>query len=506
MTITAFTDVAFAELPAGTFAYRRWGGADPGRPVAVLLHGNADSSAAWARVGPVLAEGFTVYALDLRGHGASATPPAGRYELDAAADDVRAFLDALELRSPLLVGHSWGAAIALLVAVGSGDSPARPLRGLVLEELPPEQTLDFYGAERVRRLQAVVGAAPEEIREFVSERHRSWHPVDLDTFIYGLTQVDSTTVRAVSAEGASQGPLLPLLAELTVPTLLLRADPRQLTILNDTDWVRARDLLPVRAGAVQIADAAHDIHRTAFDEFVRAVEEFLRETNSSPKDPAGERPSAETSAQSPRITPLPAEEVGRLTGGRFQGEALAPLFGGAGAAVLGDKPPLNLVATVAHDPDLLIAVAPLLLRVANGRLPARDREIVVLRVAGSTGSRYVGAIHRRVATELGMSEQEIDAATTDPEAREWTEHDAALVRAVDELRGPGATVTDETWRRLGIRYDEPQLLELLALVGAYTLVAGLANSCGMPVDEWLGDPAGSPDPNAMVGRAGGYSK
>ena len=105
--------------PAG---FTTCAGASAGLPPAVLLHANSASAASWARVGPALADRFEVFALDLRGHGASAG--AGSYGLRAAADDVVDFFDALGLDRPLLVGHSWGAAVALVLA--SGAQSARP--------------------------------------------------------------------------------------------------------------------------------------------------------------------------------------------------------------------------------------------------------------------------------------------------------------------------------------------------------------------------------------------
>ncbi len=116
----------FVELPAGRFHYLHWGRA--GLPPAVLLHANCGSAATWARVGPALAGDYELFALDLRGHGASAAP--GSYGLRAAADDVVGFFDALELDRPLLIGHSWGAAVALVVASGAESTapPPRPCR------------------------------------------------------------------------------------------------------------------------------------------------------------------------------------------------------------------------------------------------------------------------------------------------------------------------------------------------------------------------------------------
>lgn len=95
-----------------TTHYEQWGQSGP--PV-VLVHGFMESAAAWDRVGPELAaDGFRVYALDVRGFGY--TERRGPYTLAGDTAQLRAFLTALRLdtahhSSPVLVGHSSGAAI-----------------------------------------------------------------------------------------------------------------------------------------------------------------------------------------------------------------------------------------------------------------------------------------------------------------------------------------------------------------------------------------------------------
>jgi pimeloyl-ACP methyl ester carboxylesterase len=91
--------------------YLRWD-ADGSRPV-VLLHGLASNARIWDWVAPQLAQaGLPVYAPDARGHGLTDKPAEG-YRFDDFFLDLAAFLDASQLERPVLVGHSWGAQIAL---------------------------------------------------------------------------------------------------------------------------------------------------------------------------------------------------------------------------------------------------------------------------------------------------------------------------------------------------------------------------------------------------------
>ncbi|MFE0026028.1 carboxymuconolactone decarboxylase family protein [Amycolatopsis sp. NPDC059021] len=197
-----------------------------------------------------------------------------------------------------------------------------------------------------------------------------------------------------------------------------------------------------------------------------------------------------TSDTSPRISPAPPEEIRPLLGGLFGGldATEAPA-----AAHITANPVLNILATVGNHPGLLTGLAPLLGAISTGLLPARDRELVILRVAWHTQARYEWAHHVVIADGAGLTEREIARIPQGPDEPGWGDRDAALLRAVDELHGPGAAVSDETWRQLSSCYDHRQLLELLALTGTYTLVAYVLNSCRVPIDDWLRDPAALPE-------------
>lgn len=97
----------------------------------VLLHGSPNNGLGWRNVADALAETHRVYIPDLRGHGASEWP--GEYSFASMRDDVYGFLDVLGLERVVLIGHSLGGTIALLVAE---EYPERVAR-LVLEDSAP---------------------------------------------------------------------------------------------------------------------------------------------------------------------------------------------------------------------------------------------------------------------------------------------------------------------------------------------------------------------------------
>ena len=98
--------------------YRRWLSLEDklALPPIVLLHGLASSSHIWNLVAPLLnMHGYAVTALDQRGHGESEKPDSN-YGFDTILTDDEAAMVALGIEHPILVGHSWGAMVALQYA------------------------------------------------------------------------------------------------------------------------------------------------------------------------------------------------------------------------------------------------------------------------------------------------------------------------------------------------------------------------------------------------------
>lgn len=113
---------------------------------------------------------------------------------------------------------------------------------------------------------------------------------------------------------------------------------------------------------------------------------------------------------------------------------------------------------------------------AAARLPARDREIAILRHAWDCGADYQWGMHAEIALGAGLTEAEVAALTRGD--GDWAGHERVIIAAVDELHA-ASRIGDETWAALAGHYDEGQLIELLMLVGSYHLLAYIHNSVGI---------------------------
>lgn len=103
-------------------------------PDVVMVHGITGNLAVWhLRLVPALCDELRLHTYDLRGHGHSDVPPTG-YSPDDMAGDLLELLDALELERPALVGHSYGADIALYLAA---NHPERVSKVIAIESALP---------------------------------------------------------------------------------------------------------------------------------------------------------------------------------------------------------------------------------------------------------------------------------------------------------------------------------------------------------------------------------
>ncbi len=119
----------------------------------------------------------------------------------------------------------------------------------------------------------------------------------------------------------------------------------------------------------------------------------------------------------------------------------------------------------------------------GGLLPRAEAELVILRVGWNCRAEYEWAQHVVIGKRAGLDDATIARVPEGPQAGGWSERQAAILSAVDELHAD-RHVSDATWDRLrGVGFDEPRLIELCMLTGNYEMLAMTLNSAGVQVEK-----------------------
>ncbi len=219
------TDGQFVTVAGLRIHYRAAGSGPP----LILIHGIGASMFAWRDVFAEFAKDYTVYALDLKGHGLSDKPDHGDYSPFGMADLVAGFMDTLGIEAARVIGISMGGAIGIALAV---RHPTR-VRQLVAIS-PAGYPLDYHVMPLIARLAAnPVGAAVaglmlrqrRSVEMYLRQCHydpdRMCTPEMVDGYFLPLLTPGTGSVVALLARDFAQTSLAHRLKEVAAPTLII---------------------------------------------------------------------------------------------------------------------------------------------------------------------------------------------------------------------------------------------------------------------------------------------
>ena len=253
--------------------YTRTGGA---KPPLVLAHGVTDDGLCWSRVAEALAPSYEVVMVDARGHGRSDAPEQG-YSLAAQAADTAGVIAALGLVRPAILGHSLGAAMALVLAGAYPDLPG----AILLEDPPAWWTAWATSAEADERHAAMRARAAEVnilARDALIADQRAnnpgWSDDDLQSWADAKQRFSLGVLDILAPRFPSEIDWPTLLRRIICPALLLTGDPNRRAIVTTASAAALRALAP-QLEIVHFPEAGHSIHRDQFERFLDAVRAFL---------------------------------------------------------------------------------------------------------------------------------------------------------------------------------------------------------------------------------------
>ena len=140
---------------------------------------------------------------------------------------------------------------------------------------------------------------------------------------------------------------------------------------------------------------------------------------------------------------------------------------------------------LAHHPDLVRHVYGLLTMLSTrNKLPARLRELMIMRLAWMTGSEYAWFQHYRIATtQAGVTAEEVVAIRDWRKSALFGPADRAVLAAADDTREHGK-ISDSVWAECEQHLNEPALLvEMVVAIGNWTMFSQLLQSLRVQIEE-----------------------
>jgi alkylhydroperoxidase family enzyme len=145
---------------------------------------------------------------------------------------------------------------------------------------------------------------------------------------------------------------------------------------------------------------------------------------------------------------------------------------------------LNIFRVLLQHPPLAGAfngwLSPLLF---EGKLDVRLRELVIMRLGWATCSVYEWTQHWRIATQLGVPEDDLVAV------RDWRRSDRldpparAVLAATDDVLTSGA-IEPTTWKECAAALaTEQERLELVAVISGWRMVSSVLRSLDVPLED-----------------------
>jgi pimeloyl-ACP methyl ester carboxylesterase len=253
--------------------YSRTGG---DKPSVVLAHGVTDAGPCWTPVAEALAPEYDAIMVDARGHGHSDAPERG-YDPAEQAEDLAGVITALELVRPAVLGHSMGAATALVLAGAYPDLPG----AILLEDPPawwtgwtatPEATERLTGMRE--RFIGLMRKSREELLDGQRAEQPGWSEADLEPWADAKQRFSPNVLSVLDQDNAAGIDWPEVMQRVSCPALLITADPEFGAIVTGENAAALKAFVP-HLQISHVPGAGHSIRRDQFGRYMDVVRGFL---------------------------------------------------------------------------------------------------------------------------------------------------------------------------------------------------------------------------------------
>ena len=229
----------------------------------IFLHGSMGTGEVWKPYIPILSQNFNLILPDARGHGKTENPD-GEINLHQLADDLAAFIDALELNRPVLCGWSMGGDLGLDVAIRYPDK----IGGLIVGGVTHRISETYFASLTAMGLDGPGQINFERAEENIPQLVALWKTMHTQSPDHWKELVTQMSYELVDPKLPSDEDL----KQITVPTLIIWGDRDQFLPVEDA--VALYRLIPDLQLAV-VPNTDHFVTRTRVALFADLVKGFL---------------------------------------------------------------------------------------------------------------------------------------------------------------------------------------------------------------------------------------
>ena len=263
----------FVEANGIRLHYTRTGG---DKPPLVLAHGVTDDGLCWAATAAALAPEYDAVMVDARGHGTSDAPERGYGPLEQAAD-LAGVIAALGLERPAVLGHSMGAATALVFAGNYPDIP-----GAILLEDPPAWWTSWTSTPAARERHVAMRERALNLKRKTREEliagqrveQPGWSDAELQPWGDAKQRFSPNVLSVFAEDNAASVDWPAVLGRITCPALLITGEPERGAIVTDQSAAALQAHLP-QLEVAHIPEAGHNIRRDQLTRYMGVVQDFL---------------------------------------------------------------------------------------------------------------------------------------------------------------------------------------------------------------------------------------
>jgi pimeloyl-ACP methyl ester carboxylesterase len=243
----------------------RWGERGP---LILAVHGMTSSRKSWERLARHLVGRYRLLSYDQRGHGDSAEV-AGPMSLARGVADTENVAASLGEPVDILLGHSWGGAVAILA--GARLPVARVA---TIDPMIRQVAADWYD-EYLAELCELFALTGDDRDARVREDHSDWSLPDVEGKVHAVHSMTAEPIAGLLRENPpGEWDLRASIARYKKPLLLALAAPGE-SINDEATLEQVERDRSASVRIVRVPNAGHNLHRTAFEAFARTLDEWL---------------------------------------------------------------------------------------------------------------------------------------------------------------------------------------------------------------------------------------